>query len=236
VQNNLQHWLSGPELLAIRDFGAIARLFSGLIVVGLAMEFYGSSRPASGADHQIAHLWEMEGLQHEGRKVSHGACVSIGCRTALALYDWLVEQDLTTLDIDAVADAAPDLPAKFAEIDRGFEDGRIASRAKIQTEAKHIGKAELHERLRAVVGGWPAMRDRLKTHLIRMQTMESMLRRAGAPVSAGEIGVTPTHHKATVYASRFIRSRYTILDLLDETGLLGPAVEAVFAQPSFRAT
>ncbi len=47
------------------------------------MEAHGSSRPASGADHQIAHLWEMDDLHHGGERVSHGACVAVGTMTAL---------------------------------------------------------------------------------------------------------------------------------------------------------
>ena len=42
-----------------------------------------SSRPACGADHQIAHLWEMDDLQHGGERVSHGACVAVGAMAAL---------------------------------------------------------------------------------------------------------------------------------------------------------
>ena len=39
---------------------------------------------------------------------------------------------------------------------------------------------------------------------------------------------------ASVAAARFQRSRYTVLDLLDETGLLDQALEEVFAHPFFR--
>ncbi|MBA3324130.1 MAG: hypothetical protein H0T41_02225 [Rhodobacteraceae bacterium] len=45
----------------------------------------------------------------------------------------------------------------------------------------------------------------------------------------------PARHRATIAASRFIRSRYTVLDLLDECGLLEAALEDVFAAPDFRA-
>ena len=48
-------------------------------------------------------------------------------------------------------------------------------------------------------------------------------------MSARAFGVTAEHHKATTYASRFIRDRYTVLDLLSETGLFSEAVETVFA-------
>ncbi len=64
------------EAIAAGDRAALEGLFAGLTLVGLAMELHGSSRPASGADHQIAHLWEMDDLKFGGERVSHGACVA----------------------------------------------------------------------------------------------------------------------------------------------------------------
>ena len=230
VQHNLRGWLAGPEALARGDFAAIARLFSGLTAVGLAMEFHGSSRPASGADHQIAHLWEMQGLEHGGRRVSHGACVAVGCMAVLQLYDWLLERDLERIDAQAVADAAPTLARKFAEIETLFDDPRIIERAREETRAKHLEGAALAERLELLRARWPGLRDRLRAHLMPAGQMAGLLRAAGAPVSGAEIGVDPARMAATLKASRFIRARYTLPDLLEETGLLTQAVQAVAGQ------
>jgi glycerol-1-phosphate dehydrogenase [NAD(P)+] len=95
VQGGLEGWLSQPDRIAAGDPAAIEGLFLGLTLVGLAMEAHGSSRPASGADHQIAHLWEMDDLHHHGERVSHGACVAVGTMAALRMFDWLLTRDLT---------------------------------------------------------------------------------------------------------------------------------------------
>ena len=227
VQDNLHGWLSDPAALAGGDFAAIARLFAGLSVVGLAMEFHGSSRPASGADHQIAHLWEMEGLKFNGRRVSHGACVAVGCMISLSLFDWLIEQDLSAMNPANAARSAPSLAAKHAEIDAIFDDPHIIQRAKQETSAKHPSQDVLRARLVTLQSTWPDLRERLRSHLMRSGQMANLLRAAGAPVHAADIGVSPGHLKATFLASRFIRSRYTIPDLLEETGVLDRAVEEV---------
>jgi len=231
VQDNLAGWLASPLELAQGDFAAIARLFAGLTVVGLAMEFYGSSRPASGADHQIAHLWEMEGLEFEGRRVSHGACVAVGCMTSLALFDWLVEQDLGVIDPAKVAGKAPSLADKHAQIELAFNDPEIGARAKRETDAKHLCGEALLARLVTLRAVWPELRARLRSHLVAGQAMAKRLRAAGAPVSGAEIGVSPAHLKATTRAARFIRARYTLPDLLDDAGLLDQAVDAIVARP-----
>ena len=129
VQDNLRDSLCDPTAVRQGEFGAIAKLFCGLTITGLAMEFHGTSRPASGADHQIAHLWEMQGLSFKGERVSHGACVSVGTVTVLALYEWLLTQDLARLDVESIVARAPNLDERFAEINRRITNPKIAERA-----------------------------------------------------------------------------------------------------------
>ncbi|MEM9012824.1 MAG: iron-containing alcohol dehydrogenase [Pseudomonadota bacterium] len=231
VQNSLRRWLGDPATLAAADPAAVANLFLGLTVVGLAMEAHGSSRPASGADHQIAHLWEMQGLAQNGEPVAHGACVAVGAVTVLSLYDWLLNQDLA----NHVPPPAPTAEARRAEIEAAFPDPAVAARALAETEAKAGDPAAREARLAAIRATWPKLRARLRGQLMPAAAMADRLRQAGCPTRAADIGVDPAGHREVTLAARFLRSRYTVLDLLDETGLLEPAVDAVFAQPEFRA-
>jgi glycerol-1-phosphate dehydrogenase [NAD(P)+] len=226
VQHDLRSWLAEPARIAAGDHAAIEGLFAGLTLVGLAMEAHGSSRPASGADHQIAHLWEMEDLHHEGERVSHGACVAVGCTATLRLYDWLLTQDLTRIDPDRVAARAPTLSDKAALIAATFGPGEIGARALDETAAKHADGRALRDRLALLAQVWPDLRARLKAQLMTAQDMRTALLAAGAPADSQQIGVTRDALRASVMAARFLRSRYTLLDLLDETGLLAEAVEA----------
>lgn len=229
VQARLCDWLGDPEAVRAGGESAVAKLFAGLTMGGLAMEFLGSSRPASGAEHQIAHMWEMESLSFKGERVSHGACVAVGTVTLLALYDWLLGQDLSALDVAGITARAPDLETRFAEIDRLIPDSRIAERARIEVKTKHAEKDVLAARLETLVRVWPDLRQKLAAQVMKPAQMADLLARAGAPVRASDIGVSLADHKAATYAARFLRSRYTLFDLLDETGLLETAVEAVFA-------
>ena len=226
VQDDLRAQLSRPEGVAKGDPDALAALFEGLALVGLAMESHGSSRPASGADHQVAHLWEMEGLEQDGEPVSHGACVAVGCVTILALYDWLLAQDLTELDTDAILARAPDLDAKAGAIREAFGAGAVAERALAEVTAKHAGPTAHAERLTTLRRVWPDLRARLGRHLIPAAEMREMLQKAGAPELSEAIGVDRDRLRRTARHARFLRSRYTLLDLLDEAGLLDRALDA----------
>ena len=235
VQDHLRFWLSEPQGIATGHCDSVARLFVGLTAVGFAMEFHGSSRPASGADHQIAHMWEMEGLSVEGRRVSHGAAVSVGCIAALVLFDWLIEQDLTQLDVGSLVAAAPSLAEKNRAIADTIEDVRIAAKAQDEVAAKHVEPADHEARLHHAKAIWPALRERLRDHLLRADVVTSMLERAGAPTHAMQIGVRPDHLLRTLRAATFIRRRYTIFDFLKEVGLLEAAFTATLPRLTFGA-
>ncbi|MEM9317960.1 MAG: sn-glycerol-1-phosphate dehydrogenase [Pseudomonadota bacterium] len=227
VQDNLRYWLAGHDGIADGDPDAVARLFVGLTAVGFAMEFHGSSRPASGADHQIAHMWEMEGLNHHGQKVSHGAAVSIGCVLSLALFDWLIAQDLSAIDPVRIAEAAPDLGAREAALAKAISDPMVARKARDELRAKHVQGTAHIDRLTKLKTAWPGLRDRLERHLMRSTDMAAMLRQAGAPSYPSDIGLGRAHVRRTLRAAGYIRRRYTIFDLLEEIGQTENAFDAV---------
>jgi hypothetical protein len=86
-------------------------LIEGLVMSGLGMQSYQSSRTASGAEHQFSHLWEMEGLGHgeatKGPPLSHGFKVGVGSVAIAALYERILERDLGNLDVTRSAEPGP---------------------------------------------------------------------------------------------------------------------------------
>ena len=232
VQGGLEGWLSQPERIAAGDRDAMEGLFLGLTLVGLAMEAHGSSRPASGADHQIAHLWEMDDLHHNGERVSHGACVAVGTMAALRMYDWLLARDHLTID-PARLSGTP-MASKEAEIIALFGPGEIADRAISETRLKFVDGAALAARLTLLREVWPALSARLRARLWTADHMAVHLARAGAPVTGADIGVSDDYLYRSILKARFLRSRYTVLDLLDDCGLLEQAAVAAVSPGSAR--
>lgn len=75
----------------INDLGqgketAYEKLMYALLLSGLAMQMIGNSRPASGAEHHISHLWEMEVINKHVEAL-HGEKVSVGLIHVLDKYD-----------------------------------------------------------------------------------------------------------------------------------------------------
>lgn len=229
VQGNLRAFMSEPEGIALGNRQAIENLFAGLAVAGFAMEAHGSSRPASGADHQIAHLWEMQELTYGGETVSHGACVAIGSLAVLELYQWFLQQDIGSLDIDDAVRGAQTFPEKVSSIRLAFGASEIAERAIQEVRMKHVEQDVLRGRLARLVQCWPVLRTRLAAQLMPPSTFAAMLAAAGAPSAPSDIGIRTDELRRAVLNARFLRSRYTVLDVLEETGLLHGAVEILFS-------
>jgi len=83
VHDKLDKWLSDPK--------GITHLFDGLTQAGLAMQLMKNSRPVSGAEHLISHVWEMEGRTLKGKTISHGHKVAMGTVWMMKLYTYLLE-------------------------------------------------------------------------------------------------------------------------------------------------
>src|SRR5215212_1196434 len=108
VQDHLREWTRSPAELRAGDGEATGHLIEGLIMSGLGMQSYQSSRTASGAEHQFSHLWEMEGLGKDADPpLSHGFKVGVGSVAIAALYELLLERDLGSLDIAALRESWP---------------------------------------------------------------------------------------------------------------------------------
>jgi glycerol-1-phosphate dehydrogenase [NAD(P)+] len=236
VQDPLPRAIRRPAELAAGDPGAMADLIEGLVMSGLAMQAHASSRPASGAEHQFSHLWEMEGLGTDLRPpLSHGFKVGIGSIAVAALYERLVDRDLATLDVEASCAAWPTLDQVVEAVTAAHTTPGLTHAAVTETLAKHVDRDQLARRLELLRERWPALRERLLGQLLPAEGLAAMLKTAGCPTRPAEIGLTASAFRDTYHRARMIRRRYTVLDLAAETGLLDQCVDELFAPGGFWA-
>jgi glycerol-1-phosphate dehydrogenase [NAD(P)+] len=236
AQGPLREAIGRPKELAGGDRDALDRLVEGLVLSGLAMQAHASSRPASGAEHQFSHLWEMEGLGHDRRPpLSHGFKVGVGTVAIAALYERLLARDLADLDIGALVRAWPgpqeaEATVRAAHTTPGLDEAAVA-----ETMAKHADAATLERRLTLLADRWPALADRLRPQLLPADRVRELLAAAGAPTRPSELGLRAAAFRDTYHRARMIRRRYTVLDLAAETGVLGELVDGLFAPGGFWA-
>jgi glycerol-1-phosphate dehydrogenase [NAD(P)+] len=230
VQESLPAALRDPERLRRHDVAATERFFLGLVISGLAMQATRTSRPASGDEHLLSHLWEMLGLTHAGAAPSHGAKVGVGTVLVTILYEQLLAHDLTAIDIEARVAAHPASDAVERAVRAAHPAGEVADRAVVESLTKHPAPDELRARLTLLRDRWPSLRRRLRAQLLPPAQLRRRLRALGAASTPGEIGLTPERLRGDLLGARTIRRRYTVLDLASEAGLLEPCVDAVIDQ------
>lgn len=234
VQGPLSGAIGNPAGLAAGDHDAMQSLVGGLVMSGLAMQAHESSRPASGAEHQFSHLWEMEGHGVDQEPpLSHGFKVALGTIAIAALYERLLRRDLSSIDVDALVATWPSRDdtrdAVLADHDT-LEDLALE-----QTLAKYVTGEQLRERLERLARRWPTIRTRVTEQLRPADQLREMIAAAGAPTHPHHIGLSLDTFQETYRRSRTIRSRYTVLDLAFETALLDELVDELFAPGGFWA-
>lgn len=237
VQGPLRHATGHPSELQSGDRAAMDALIEGLVLSGLAMQAASSSRPASGAEHQFSHLWEMEGLglHPEGDEppLSHGFKVAIGTISISALYDRVLTLDLSTLDTAAVGRAWPSWEEVERQVRAAHSEPAVVGPALEKSREKYVDADALRRRLRLLRERWPNLRTRLAEQVLPAEEVRTQLQQAGCPTTPEEIGVDRERLKRTYRRAQMIRPRYTVLDLLVEARLLDDCVDELFAPGGF---
>jgi glycerol-1-phosphate dehydrogenase [NAD(P)+] len=228
VQGGLREALADPAGVRNRDREAVRQLTEGLMLGGFAMQSVQSSRPASGAEHQFSHLWDMQHLVHKGRAPPHGFKVGIGTLVVAGLYEYLLDRQLEDLDVASCCAQWPDDAARERTVRALFSQDALKAVALQESQAKWVDAAGLGRQLETLRRVWPDLRARLRQQLIPWPELKGMLRAAGAPVEPEDIGISRTRLRASFGQAYFLRRRFTVLDLAARCGLLEPARSELF--------
>ncbi|MSU50813.1 MAG: sn-glycerol-1-phosphate dehydrogenase [Opitutus sp.] len=230
VQGGLRAALADPAGARAGNETAIAALVEGLMLGGFAMQWMKSSRPASGAEHQFSHLWDMEHHTHEGEAPSHGFKVGVATVAVTAFYEHLLQQPFEQIDVARCVAAWPDAATAEARARRLFAGEAFVETAVVEIAAKQISRAALEEQLTRLRAVWPVLREKLRAQLIPLHDVRARLRAVGAPVAPAEIGLTRERVRASFLRAQHIRRRFTVLDLAVRTGTLESSLDATFGR------
>ena len=230
VQEPLRAAISNPSGCASGDEREVRKLCEGLVMSGFAMQAMGSSRPASGTEHQVSHYWDMEDLSFGGRPVSHGFKVGIGTLFSTKTLEFLLRHDLSTLDVDKAVASWPTtfdaLKATFPAV-YGDRPAHIR-RAEDEMAKKYTTPDKIREELSTFKRVWPELSERIRAQIMPFDEVRENLRLAGAPYEPEQIGVTRAKFRDTCRGIPYMRNRYFGLDLVTRLGLLDELLDDLF--------
>ena len=220
VQGGLHDALANPEACRCGDSQALRALAEGLMLGGFAMQAYPrSSRPASGAEHQISHMLNMDHfVMCNGEAPSHGFQVSIGTIVSLFFYEQLLRTDFSQLDIDALVSRWPSLEEQKAVSMQMFADSDFPAFAAGEIEAKYSSPMELRQHFMTMRDRQDELKSRLRAQLISVDEAIEKLKAVGAPTHPRDICLSAEQMRDTIIRSQQIRRRYTIFDVAVRMG------------------
>ncbi|MCI8453574.1 MAG: sn-glycerol-1-phosphate dehydrogenase [Lachnospiraceae bacterium] len=188
------------EQVSRRDPKAIEQLTYGLLLSGLAMQLMGNSRPASGAEHHISHLIEM---QPEKLAVCssalHGEKVGVGTAIASGVYHRLAR--LT--DVSSLVKPYT-FPSKDELID--FYGSRLVS-AVLEENKNDCMSDVTPERLSKA---WPRIRE-IISEIPTQEELLTLYEKLGAKKSLPDIEVPEDRQELLLTFSPTVRNRMTLM-------------------------
>ena len=196
---------------------AISALLDALLESGYCMLDFGTSRPASGAEHHYSHYWEMK-LLREGRPaILHGAKVGVATALVAGFYD-----QIRRLSREEMLDRleASVLPARATEVEQ--------IRTAYGEMTDEIVKGQAHF-LDLTPAAYDELKHKIVTHWDEIQaiaaqvppsaTITDLLRTVGGPTTVAELGLSADEQAQAVAYGHYLRDRFTARKLARVLGL-----------------
>ena len=188
-----------------------AKVMNALLISGLVIQLSGNSRPASGAEHHLSHLWEMRRINGKNDGL-HGEQVGVGLLLVMRRYERALREGIDYERLTAV-DPAKVMDRKLLEpvfrdltdgiLKENMPDGTLASSSLNRIALRPSTDRELRAAAAEV--------------LPPSEEAERLLKLAGAPVTPTEIGLDSSEEFAakSLRFAPYVRDRMTMLKALD---------------------
>lgn len=193
------------------------KVMYALLLSGIAMQLAGNSRPASGAEHHMSHLWEMHLINSEVDAL-HGEKVAVGLLEVTKTYKKAIAEGI---DFDKI---------EKIDLNRMFDRDRISSVYGKLTDAtikENLPGGELNSSSLAKIK--ISDRDEINRRIAEAadllpsaDEMEKLCRLASVPTSLEQIGLPGGEEfiKKSLKFAPYVRNRITLLKILSAADII----------------
>ena len=204
--------LAGDRRAAVRS------LTDAILLSGLAMQALVSSRPASSAEHTIAHFWELDHVVGNPDMELHGLLVGISSRILLLIYKEFYENP-SLMRFDA-ADRLERLTSEPGwERALTAEVRRFHRQIREEMEECEISRAIISSRLETVLNRRDSILDLAGGLLGELEQAVAILEGIGFPFRFSDYRFDPVRALVPIRYVRFLRNRYSSFNLMHEVGV-----------------
>ncbi len=210
--------LEAAPRVAQRDPEAVAVVLEALMLAGFSMVVAGSSAPASGGEHLISHYLDMKHATKKTPNDLHGAQVGVGTVYTLGLWEKVLALEPAKMDVEALLDQQP----SEEQIERWIEEdwGAVAPEVLSQWRQKALDRDKMRIEIEKFRKGLPELQAALEKELLPAETVARAIREAGGAAEPEGLLAPLEEYRNALRFARFLRNRFTILDLAAEVGVV----------------
>lgn len=224
IRSALKQCVDRADGLLRREEDAVAAVFEGLVIGGVAMNYAGCSRPASGQEHYISHVIDMRSVEFGTAEDLHGTQCAIGTLETLRLYEKL--RGIVPDRQKALAYAAAFDYGIWAQQLRAFLGKGAESMIELEKKEKKYDPQAHKARLERILDNWDELMQITREELPTATELEQLLELIGAPKCLEDIGVDGCILPMAFRVTKDIRDKYVLSRLLWDLGLLEELTEA----------
>jgi glycerol-1-phosphate dehydrogenase [NAD(P)+] len=189
----------------------VRRLMDALIESGLCMLDFGSSRPASGAEHHASHYWEMKLLQEHRPAILHGAKVGVATIHILEQYAKIRQISRQEMLNRLEAATLPNREREVARIKKGY--GELADGVMSESKAfLDLTEQGFDQVKRCIADHWDQIQD-IARNVPAPEVVVDYLRQAGAATDGSQLGLGKEEIELGYEYGHYLRNRFTVMKL-----------------------
>ena len=217
IRDAVKQCVSHADGLLNREPDAVMAVFEGLIIGGVAMNYAGISRPASGVEHYISHVLDMRAVEFGTQAELHSIQCAMGTYIAAGLYEKL--KGLTPDRQKALASvAAFDRETWNATLREMLGKGAESMIALEEKERKYDRQS--HEaRLEKILALWPQFLEIIAQEIPTANALEELYQKLDLPRTLADIGEDESLLPRVLRCTKDIRDKYVLSRLAWDLGI-----------------
>lgn len=184
-------------------------MMEGQFASGFCMADFGNSAPASGAEHHIAHIWEMMFHWEKKEGLFHGNAVGVAAIQCAQWYQRL--RALSREDAQVLLNNTV-IPSREKQITALRENLPIIADELIESDPIYLQLSDpkIFERVRArILDQWDEIQA-VAVHVPPPDVISSWIKSLGGPVTTQELELTQEQAQIAKDYSLYLRERFSI--------------------------
>ena len=218
VTNAVNALVDNVDEIARKTEKGMRILIEALLLAGVTILIIDNTRAVASIEHNIAQYWEMILVQQGKEPPMHGASVGVSTLLVWPLFERFAKEDLTRLDLSAIkANRMPrETRERWMRHAYGEEGGNQIMR---ENPGDFLPWEEQERRIRTAQERFTEIQQVLNA-MPPLAKIKQVMETLHAEMTPEEEHIPDDLLRRSLHCGKDYRTRYTLLKLLDECGLL----------------